>query len=82
MKIEGTIITGYIGAMLGLYWSYIGLMEKKMETTIMSSSLKGIYGFSRLGDRRIWQRATRTCMYIHIEVDKSRRPSAFPLYTL
>ena len=24
---------GYIGDILGLYWGYIGIMEKKMETT-------------------------------------------------
>ena len=23
----------YIGFILGLYWGYIGIMEKKMETT-------------------------------------------------
>ena len=31
-----------IGVMLGLYWgyrSYIGIMEKKMETTIISSGV-------------------------------------------
>ena len=25
---------GYIEVTLGLYWGYIGIMEKKMETTI------------------------------------------------
>ena len=25
---------GYIGINYGLYWGYIGIMEKKMETTI------------------------------------------------
>ena len=24
----------YIGVILGIYWGYIGIMEKKMETTI------------------------------------------------
>ena len=30
-----TTIMGYI---LGLYWGYIGIMEKKMETTILGYS--------------------------------------------
>ena len=25
---------GIIGVMYGLYWGYIGIMEKKMDTTI------------------------------------------------
>ena len=25
----------YIGVILGLYWGYIGVMDEKMETTIM-----------------------------------------------
>ena len=25
---------GIIGVILGLYWGYMGIMEKKMETTI------------------------------------------------
>ena len=29
-----TTIMGYIGIILGLYRGYIGVMEKKMETTI------------------------------------------------
>ena len=29
----------WIGVILGLYWGYIGIMEKKKETTIM-----GLYG--------------------------------------
>ena len=28
-------IMGYIGYILGQYWGYIGIMEKKMETIIM-----------------------------------------------
>ena len=31
---------GYIGVMLGLYRGYFGIMEKKLETTIM-----GLHGF-------------------------------------
>ena len=35
-KENGNYYNGlYIGVMLGLYWGYIGIMEKKMETTIM-----------------------------------------------
>ena len=30
-----TTIMGYIGIILGLYWGYIGIMEKRMETTIV-----------------------------------------------
>ena len=29
-----TTIMGYIRVILGLYWGYIGIMEKKMEATI------------------------------------------------
>ena len=29
-----TGIIGFIGCIIGLYWVYIGIMEKKMETTI------------------------------------------------
>ena len=28
-----TTVMGYIEVILGLYWGYIGIMEKKMETT-------------------------------------------------
>ena len=31
-KMENEMETGII---LGLYWGYVGIMEKKMETTIM-----------------------------------------------
>ena len=27
--------TGILGVIYGLYWGYIGIMEKKMETTIV-----------------------------------------------
>ena len=30
----------YIGVILGLYWGYIGIMEKKMETTIMENQME------------------------------------------
>ena len=30
-----TTIMGYIGIILELYWGYIGIIEKKMETTIL-----------------------------------------------
>ena len=30
-----TTIMGYVGYILGLYWGNIGIMEKKMETTIL-----------------------------------------------
>ena len=29
-----TGIVGSIGVIVGLYWGYIGIMEKKMETTV------------------------------------------------
>ena len=31
----GGLYRDYIGVILGLYWGYIGIMEKKMETIIM-----------------------------------------------
>ena len=34
------IIIGYI---LGLYWGYIGIMEKKMETTGIIGIILGLY---------------------------------------
>ena len=34
-KTETTGIIGAIGGLEGIYWGYIGIMEKKMETTIM-----------------------------------------------
>ena len=43
--------TGNIGVILGLYRVYIGIMEKKMETTI----LQGYIGLSQgLGFRGVW----------------------------
>ena len=35
-----------MGVILGFYWDYIGIMEKKMETTI---SGLGFRGFPKLG---------------------------------
>ena len=36
---------GYIGYILGLYWGYVGIMEKKMETTIMGYiGVIGLFG--------------------------------------
>ena len=40
-KMETTIM-GYIGIILGLYWGNIGIMEKKMEATIV---YRGYIGF-------------------------------------
>ena len=37
---------GYIGVIFGFYWGYMGIMEKKMETTIMD-----YIGFRGLGFR-------------------------------
>ena len=34
---RGWPLQGYIGLFRGLYWGYIGIMEKKMETTIIST---------------------------------------------
>ena len=38
MKMENEMETGVYGV---YYWGYIGIMEKKMETTILSESSKG-----------------------------------------
>ena len=32
-----------IGVILGLYWGYIGIIKKKMETKFLSSILFGLY---------------------------------------
>ena len=34
MENEKTETTGFLGIRKGLYWGYIGIMEKNMETTI------------------------------------------------
>ena len=34
---------GYIAVILGLYWGYIGIMESKMETTIVYWGYNGLY---------------------------------------
>ena len=40
---------GYIRVILGLYWGYIWIMEKKMENTIMGDiKFRGL-GFRALG---------------------------------
>ena len=36
------VILGYI---LGLYWGYIGIMEKKLETTVMGCIGLRVWGF-------------------------------------
>ena len=38
-------IMGYIVYILGIYWGYIGIMEKKMEATIMVVPLLVLGGF-------------------------------------
>ena len=41
---------GYIGAIEGIYWRYVGIMEKNMETTILglyrnyTRDILGLYG--------------------------------------
>ena len=37
---ETTGITGVLKDILGLYWGYIGIVEKKMETTIMENQME------------------------------------------
>ena len=37
MKWKLGLYRGYIGA---IYWGYIGIMEKKMETTIMENQME------------------------------------------
>ena len=39
MKPPMGLYKAYIGYILGLYRGYFGIMDKKMETTIMSSAL-------------------------------------------
>ena len=39
---------GYMGGViLGLYWGYKGIMEKKMETTLSTLALKENFGRGR-----------------------------------
>ena len=36
----------YVGAILAIYWGFIGLMEKKMETTILGLGFRPrVWGF-------------------------------------
>ena len=44
-KMETTRM-GYIGYIVGLYWGYMGMMESKMETTIMGYILGLHWGYS------------------------------------
>ena len=37
-RVDIRVIWGIIGYILGLYRGYIGIMEKKMETTLYSTS--------------------------------------------
>ena len=55
-KMENEMESGiirFIGGILGLYWGYIGIMEKKMETTIMRFMLNGagemVYQYTYIG---------------------------------
>ena len=41
LRVEGTH-WGNIGVILGLYWGYIEIMEKKMDTTIVYGGYFGI----------------------------------------
>ena len=34
-RLSKDLVGGYIGGCKGLYWGYIGIMEKNMETTIV-----------------------------------------------
>ena len=41
----GLYTIGIMGYILGLYWGYIGIMEKKMEATIgIIGVILGLYG--------------------------------------
>ena len=46
---------GYIGILGYMYWGYSGIMEKKMETTILGyiGGYMGGLGFRGLGFRRL-----------------------------
>ena len=46
-----------IGVILGVHWRYIGIMEKKMETTILGFGVR-VWGFRVLGFRA-WGFAVR-----------------------
>ena len=39
-----TGIIGFIGCIIGLYWGYVGIMEKKMERTrILGLGFRGLW---------------------------------------
>ena len=48
-----TGIVGSIGVIVGLYWGYIGIMEKKMETTVLGLGFRD-EGFGQSLCRSFW----------------------------
>ena len=61
-KENGTYYKGYIGVICGIYWAYIGIMEKRMETTLR---VIYIYVWDMLGlywDNDVGLLALLTCL--------------------